>query len=55
MLDTKEIQYVFSSLMEFEQFRLEWIRACAKLYKESINAELLPEAERRARCMGIVK
>lgn len=55
MLETKEIQKKFSSLQDFEKFSLKWTRACAKLNKQSKNAEILPMAERRARSIGVVE
>ena len=53
MMTTEQIGRYFKSLSEFEQFRLEWMRCCAAINKNSDNAILLARAEERAEYCGI--
>lgn len=47
MVDTKDIRRFFESLAEFEDFKIEWIRACARINPEGTNARDREAAERR--------
>lgn len=47
MLRTNEIEQKFSSMIEFEQFRIRWMRSCSRINKNGRNAKKLEEAEER--------
>lgn len=48
MIAAQDIQNSgFNSLLDFEEFRIEWIRVCARLSPESENARLRDSAEER--------
>lgn len=48
MIAAQDIQNSgFNSLLDFEDFRIEWIRVCARLSPESENARLRDSAEER--------
>lgn len=53
MLSTELIRKYFDSLCEFERFRLEWMKCSFALNVNSRNAELIEEAEKRAKRLRI--
>lgn len=51
MLETKDIEIRFDSLFEFETFRVDWTRACARINRTGKNGMRLDATENRAKAM----
>lgn len=51
MLETKDIEIRFDSLFEFETFRVDWTRACARINRTGKNGMRLDATEYRAKAM----
>ena len=48
MITTDQIARNFDSLLDFENFRLRWIRSCTAINRKGRNAEHAEAMERRA-------
>lgn len=51
MLETKDIENRFDSLSDFEAFRVEWTRACARINRTGKNGMRLDATENRVKAM----
>ena len=53
MIATEQITKYFDSLLDFENFRLRWIRSCAVINRNGRNADNLVKMEKRAENLGL--
>ena len=53
MIATEQITKYFDSLLDFENFRLRWIRSCTAINRKCRNAEYAETMERRDEKLGI--
>lgn len=53
VIATEQITKYFDSLLDFENFRLRWIRSCTAINRKCRNAEYAEMMEKRAEKLGL--